>query len=83
MVESASDQTILIASPEKALCDIIATKSGLLLRSVAQTRDFLTEDLRIDRETLAQLEHSLIQSWIPDAPKKSSLVMLLKTLEGL
>lgn len=83
MVESAADQTILIASPEKALCDIIATKSGLLLRSVSQTRDFLTEDLRIEREALTQLDLSLIQSWLADAPKKSSLVMLLKTLEGL
>lgn len=83
MVESASDQAMLIASPEKALCDIIAVKSGLLLRSITQTRDFLTEDLRMERDTLTQLDQAMIQSWIPDAPKKSSLVMLLKTLEGL
>ncbi|MFT3675458.1 MAG: hypothetical protein QM781_06125 [Chitinophagaceae bacterium] len=83
MVESASDQAMLIASPEKALCDIIAVKGGLLLRSITQTRDFLTEDLRMERDTLTQLDQAMIQSWIPDAPKKSSLVMLLKTLEGL
>lgn len=83
MVESASDQAILIASPEKALCDIIAVRSGLLLRSNTQTRDFLIEDMRMERENLLHLDRALIQSWIPDAPKKSSLVMLVKTLEAL
>ncbi|GAA0876177.1 hypothetical protein GCM10009118_25870 [Wandonia haliotis] len=76
-------QTIMIASQEKALCDKIILTQGVLLRSIRQTMDFLLEDMRIDEDTLQQLNTSTIQSWIDDAPKKSSLQMLVKTLERL
>ena len=81
MVESATDQTILIASPEKAVCDIIATRTGVLLRSISQTQLFLEEDLRMEREALRKLDAETMRSWITKAPKKSSLLMLIKTLE--
>ncbi len=81
MVESATDQTILMASPEKAVCDIIAVRSGVLLRSIRQTQLFLEEDLRMDREALRKLDRVAMRSWIAKAPKKSSLMMLIKTLE--
>ncbi len=81
MVESATDQTILIASPEKAVCDIIAVRTGVILRSISQTQLFLEEDLRIEREALRQLDRVTMKSWIAKAPKKSSLLMLIKTLE--
>lgn len=76
-------QTAMIASREKALCDKIILTSGVQLRSVQQTLDFLLEDLRIDEDQLSTLDLPMIQSWIEDAPKKSSLTMLLKTLESL
>ena len=83
MVESAKTQTILIASPEKAVCDIIAVKTGLILRSSSQTKLFLEEDLRMERDALQNLNRDIIRSWIAEAPKKSSLLMLIKTLETL
>lgn len=76
-------QTIMIASQEKALCDKIILTQGVLLRSIRQTMDFLLEDMRIDEDTLQQLNTSTIRSWTDDAPKKSSLQMLVKTLERL
>ncbi len=76
-------QTALIASPEKALCDKIVLTSGVLLRSVSQTMDFLVEDLRIDEEQLQALDIEAIQSWVEDAPKMTSLQMLVNTLQGL
>ncbi len=79
-VELAPQQVALIASPEKAICDKIVLTSGVLLRSMAQTMDFLTKDMRIDEDALAELDIDLIDSWIVDAPKKSSLSMLTKTL---
>lgn len=82
-VEIAPQQVALIASKEKALCDKIVLSPGVLLRSVAQTRDFLIEDMRIDEDTLAELRTDVISSWIADAPKKNSLSMLVKTLETL
>jgi hypothetical protein len=76
-------QTALIASPEKALCDKIILTSGVLLRSVSQTMDFLLDDLRMDEDSLRQFNLTSIQSWIEDAPKKNSLQMLVNTLARL
>jgi hypothetical protein len=48
-------QQVLMASPEKALCDKIITTSGILLRSKKQTMDLLLEDLRITETALKEL----------------------------
>ena len=82
-VELAPQQMAMIASPEKAICDKIVLTSGVLLRSINQTRDFLMEDLRIDEEQLQNLSISTIESWLDDAPKRSSLQMLVNTLRAL
>lgn len=76
-------QSMLIASPEKALCDKIVLTYNINLRSIKQTQGFLMEDLRMDSEILSSLDLKLINLWIKDAPKKSSLKMLVKTLERL
>ena len=40
-------QTVLIASPEKAICDKIVMTSGIFLRSTKQELEFLLEDMRM------------------------------------
>lgn len=82
-VELSLGQVAVVATPEKALCDKIITTAGLVLRSPAQTRDFLLDDLRIDPEWLRKFNIDELRSWIVDAPKKESLRMLVKTLEKL
>lgn len=82
-VEMGDDQFALVASPEKAVCDKIITTAGITLRSQSQTIDFLLEDLRIDEEVLENLDLNTISSWIVDAPKASSLQMLVNTLQNL
>jgi len=76
-------QTMLIASREKALCDKTVLTPKINLRSVKQTQAFLIEDLRIDREELIKLDTELIGFWLNGAPKKSSLQMLIKTINQL
>jgi hypothetical protein len=76
-------QTAIIASREKALCDKIILTSGVQLRSISQTLDFLLEDLRIDEDQLSTLDLPIIQSWIEDATKSNSLQMLVNTLQRL
>ncbi|MEO9257071.1 MAG: hypothetical protein ABI207_01740 [Crocinitomicaceae bacterium] len=79
-IEYSPKQTILVASPEKALCDKVVLTSKIYLRSIKQTRAFLMEDLRIDSEILKTLDTKVMELWIKNAPKKSSLEMLIKTL---
>lgn len=82
-IEYSSKQRILVASPEKALCDKVVLTPKIYLRSIKQTREFLVEDLRIDSEVLATLDTEIMEFWIENAPKKSSLEMLVKTLKEL
>lgn len=82
-VELASKQMALIAGKEKSLCDKIITTSGLKLRSVKQTREYLMEDLRISRSGLQKLNTQIINSFLKDTPKKESISILLKTLNEL
>lgn len=76
-------QTALVASKEKAVCDKIILTSGITLRSIRQTMDLLIDDLRMNEELLSELDTNAISSWIEDAPKSSSLEMLVKTLNKL
>jgi hypothetical protein len=76
-------QTILLASPEKALCDKIVLTPNINLRSIKQTREFLLEDLRMDSEILGTLNTEMMRLWVEGTPKKSSLKILIKTLEEL
>jgi hypothetical protein len=73
-------QNVLIASAEKALCDKIVSTPGILLRSMRQVWTVLLEDLRIDKKSLSSLDISAMNSWLGQAPKASSLSMLVKTL---
>ncbi len=82
-VQISNEQTALISTPEKAICDKIILTAGINLRSRKQTTLFLLEDLRMDITMLRNLDTSIMKTWLPDAPKKSSLQMLISTLEEL
>lgn len=82
-IELAPNQVAMVASREKAICDKIITTAGINLRSRSQVLDFLTDDLRIDETDLASLNTGLITSWLPDAPKRSSIEMLVNTINSL
>jgi hypothetical protein len=82
-VSLAPGQSILIASPEKALCDKLVTTSGLLLRSHVQAKKWLTEDMRISRESLLNLDANKISEWVDAAPKKDSIRMMIKATQEL
>ena len=76
-------QRVLIATPEKALCDKIVMTSGIFLRSIRQAKEFLLEDLRMEEEGLRKMRIPEIRSWTADSPKRASITMLIKTLEEL
>ncbi len=82
-VQLSGDQYALIASPEKALTDKIITTAGVVLRSKKDALFYLTEDLRIDEDSLKVLDAKKIISWLPDAPKKDSLLMMIKAINCL
>ena len=62
---------------------MVIGQGGIFLRSKKQTLEFLIEDLRISELTLRDLNTSVLEEWIPNAPKSSSIKMLTTTLKTL
>jgi hypothetical protein len=82
-VTISKSQVALVATPEKALCDKIIATSGLLFRSIIQLREWLMEDMRIEKDVLRSLKPRIIQGWLSNTPKKTALQLLIKILEDL
>lgn len=83
MLRLPSNQFAIVASPEKALCDKIVTTQGLRLRSIRSAYDYLVENMRIDESALKGLNTNMVRGWLPDAPKRESLSMMVKMIERL
>lgn len=71
----------LIASPEKAICDMIIATSGLRLQSVKAMQIYLEEDLRIDFSAFETFDIQTIRQCIHVGRKKTELTQLYKFLE--
>jgi len=76
IAQAGKDQSFLIASPEKALCDHLVNTRGLQLRSRASMHSYLVDFLRIDEDALAILGASLIHECALAGPKKNTLRFL-------
>ncbi len=76
-------QTILIASPEKCMCDKIILTSGVNLRSKKQAMIFLVEDLRIEKDRLRELNLREMVKWLPVCPKRHSIKNVIEVIAEL
>jgi len=82
-VSLSKDQQAIMATPEKALCDKIATTAGITLRSQSSARDYVFGNLRMEEEVLAKFDINALLSWLENAPKRESLEMLIKMIEKI
>lgn len=82
-VSLSKDQKAIMAIPEKALCDKIATTAGITLRSQSSARDYVFGNLRMEEEDLAKFDLDAMLSWLENAPKRESLEMLIKMIEKI
>ena len=82
-VQLSDDEWALIASPEKAVCDKIITTTGILFRSKKTVREFLLENMRMEESKLKELNTQEIASWVQDAVKEKSLIILTETINEL
>lgn len=78
----SDQQTVLMATPEKALCDLVVQTRGLNLRTVKQTKQFLEEDIRFDIQTVPTLNVSLLADCVSHCPKSNSLLVLYQTIHS-
>ena len=79
----SDEQNVMIASREKALFDKVITTAGIVLRSKKDVLAYLIENLRIDEDGIKEFDTVAMASWLPDAPKKDSLSIIIKTIDSL
>jgi len=73
----------MMASPEKALCDLILSTSGLRLNSVKSVAEYVIHDLRIDQDSLLSLNLNIIEACALNGYKKEDMRNLFKFLTKL
>ena len=71
-----------MATPEKALCDLIANTPGLNLRVKKEAERFLEEDLRFDMERLASFDKEILLAYSKVGKKATSIQTILKLLNN-
>jgi len=72
----------LIASPEKALCDLIISTSGLRFQSAKAAREYILYDLRIDLNAHPNWDTSIISACSEHRRKRRELNFLKQVLEN-
>ncbi len=77
-----NEYAFLIASPEKALCDLIITTSGLRFQSVRAAREYLLYDLRIDIEERENWDTDIIARCAEHRRKRRELNFLRTVLQN-
>jgi hypothetical protein len=73
--------TFLIASREKALCDMILHDSYLPQQSVKGLWQYLEEDLRLDVDELPTFDVSIIEACAKTGRKETILNNLVKIIK--
>jgi predicted transcriptional regulator of viral defense system len=71
----------LIATPEKALCDLILATPNLRIQSVKAMQAYLEDNLRIDFSAVQKFDLDIIRQCIEVGRKKGELGLLLRFLE--
>lgn len=74
------NQAFLIASPEKALCDLLYRLHGHRIQSKKAMHAFLFEDMRVDLSALESFDASVVRQIISLGFKKKVFSLLLEVL---
>jgi len=81
-MEGTDEQRCLMASPEKALCDLLMLTNDLRIQSARAIREYLEGFLRIDMERIADFDTDTITECINAGRKKTTLVRLLEAIKN-
>jgi predicted transcriptional regulator of viral defense system len=76
-----NDYAFVIATQEKALCDLIANSPNVNLRYLKDAEIYLEEDIRMDMEKFRQMNPDIFEEYIKRGKKADSIKMLLKLLK--
>lgn len=72
----------LMATPEKALCDLIASQPGINLRYKKEALEFIENDLRFDMEKFYSLNPDILNEYAKVGKKQESIHTITKLLRN-
>lgn len=76
-----SGYAFVIATPEKALCDLVANSPGVNLRYPKDAAIYLEEDIRLDLNDFRQMNPAILEAYAKVGKKADSIRTLLKLLK--
>lgn len=82
MLYEEENYSFIMASPEKAICDLIICTSGLRIQSERAMREYLYEDMRMDFDDLERIDIGIIEQCIEHGRKRRELRYLLNVLQN-
>ena len=71
-----------MASPEKALCDLIADTSHLNLRYRKEILVWLEEDIRFDMDELFHFDTGILREYAKVGKKKTMINQIINIIES-
>jgi len=83
-IENGDKSGFLIATPEKALCDKLVFTRNLNIKSPRALQELLFDDLRLDEDTLAHFDTTIIKAALTAGLKTAmlqALVQLISTMQ--
>ena len=79
--ENDNDITYLIATPEKALCDLINYSKGVNLRFMKDIALYLEEDIRFDMDALSEFDMDILENCAINSRKSQNINTLIKYMK--
>ncbi len=80
-MEQSGGVNFLIASPEKALCDVINFSKNLTLRFMTDVERYLEEDIRFDTDSLRSLDIDILEQCAKVSRRQNSIDTLIKYIQ--
>ena len=80
-IQEDAGLNFLLATPEKALCDMLMQEKHVPGQSISGLEVFFEEDMRMDLEDLRQMDASIIRQCMEAGNKRRVLTNLLKLME--
>lgn len=74
------EYAFLMATPEKALCDLIANSQKVNLRYLKDVENYLEEDIRMEIEDFKNMDASIFEQYALVGKKANSISTLIKYL---
>ena len=71
----------LMATPEKALCDLIAHSPKVNLRYLKDAESYIEEDIRMNLDDLRNMDISIFERYTQVGKKANSIKTLIKYLK--